>query len=125
MSHGRARGDILDRNSVSEIDVHGLFHAGHTKERRYESNDSRDIEKGSFSLTRSRWFEDLADPEYPRQKLGLSGGDGCRSIQRVCPRHGLIPGFNCVGEEDSYRKINPAIVNDCDRQGGQFAFPLQ
>lgn len=47
-----------------------------TNDRRYESKDSRDIEKGSFSLTRSRWFDDLVEPGYLRQKLCFSGGEG-------------------------------------------------
>lgn len=51
-----------------------------TNDRRYESNDSREMEKGSFSFTRLRWFEDPAEPGYLRQKLCFSGGDGYQSI---------------------------------------------
>ena len=47
-----------------------------TKDRRYESNDSRDMEKGSFSLSMLRWEDVVVDVGVRCQKLLFSGGDG-------------------------------------------------
>ena len=47
-----------------------------TNDLRYESNDSREIEKGSFSLSMLRWLEDMVDVGDFCQKLFFSGGEG-------------------------------------------------
>jgi hypothetical protein len=48
-----------------------------TNDRRYDSKDSRDIEKGSFSESRLRWFdEEVVDVGVLCQKLFFSVGDG-------------------------------------------------
>lgn len=53
----------------------------HTKDRRYESNDSLLIENGSFSSTRSRCFEEPGELGYLRQKLCFSGGEGYAAMR--------------------------------------------
>jgi hypothetical protein len=55
----------------------------HTKDLRYESKLSREMLKGSFSLSRLRWFEDAMDVlDLECQKVGFSCcGDGCRRCQ--------------------------------------------
>lgn len=47
-----------------------------TKDLRYDSKDSRDIEKGSFSFNKLRWFEDIVDVGDLCQNPFFSGGDG-------------------------------------------------
>lgn len=54
----------------------GGLNACLTKDLRYESNDSRDMEKGSFSLSILRWLEDIVDVGDFCQKLFFSGGEG-------------------------------------------------
>jgi len=45
----------------------------------YESNDSREMLNGSFSLKKLRWFEDVVEAlDLLCQKPGFSGGDGGR-----------------------------------------------
>ena len=51
---------------------------GRTKERRYESKDSREMEKGSFSERALRCEEEVVDVGVRRQKDFLSGGEGGR-----------------------------------------------
>ena len=46
-----------------------------TKERRYDSKDSREIEKGSFSLNRLRWLE-VVEGDLLQNDLLSSLGDG-------------------------------------------------
>ena len=55
-----------------------------TKDLRYESNDSREMEKGSFSLSMLRWLEDMVDAGDFCQKLFVSGGEGCCIVQLHC-----------------------------------------
>ena len=57
-----------------------------TKDLRYESNDSREMEKGSFSLIMLRWLEDMVDVGDFCQKLFFSGGEGCCIDQRHCAK---------------------------------------
>jgi hypothetical protein len=56
------------------------WHCQHTKDLRYESKLSREMLKGSFSLSRLRWFDDVVDVfDLECQKVGFSwGGEGCR-----------------------------------------------
>lgn len=49
-----------------------------SNDRRYDSNDSREMEKGSFSDSRLRWLEEVVDVEGLCQKLFFSVGDGGR-----------------------------------------------
>lgn len=55
-----------------------------TKDLRYESNDSREMEKGSFSLSILRWLEDMVDVGDFCQKLFFSGGEGYCIDQCQC-----------------------------------------
>ena len=55
-----------------------------TKDLRYDSNDSREIEKGSFSLSMLRWLEDMVDVGDLCQKLFFSGGEGYCIDERHC-----------------------------------------
>lgn len=53
--------------------------AKHTNERRYESKDSREIEKGSLSLIALRWYDELVvvgdrRPQYESDFCSM--GDG-------------------------------------------------
>lgn len=54
--------------------------AGHTKDRLYESNDSREMLNGSFSFKTFRWLcDDLVELlDFSDQKLLVSPGDGGR-----------------------------------------------
>jgi hypothetical protein len=52
-----------------------------TNDRRYDSKDSRDIEKGSFSDSRLRWLEEVVEVGVLCQKLFLSVGDGYGECQ--------------------------------------------
>jgi hypothetical protein len=56
-----------------------------TNDRRYDSKDSRDIEKGSLSDMRLRWLEDVVEVGVLCQKLFFSVGDGFfkRSAERI------------------------------------------
>lgn len=63
---------------VSQRDMGSSWEARiHTKDLRYDSKDSRDIEKGSFSQRRVRWLEETVEVGDLPQKLFFSGGDGC------------------------------------------------
>jgi hypothetical protein len=58
----------------------------HTNDLRYESNDSRDILNGSFSVTalRSVRCEDCDVDVVVRLKkfdFSFAGGDGCRNVR--------------------------------------------
>ena len=55
-----------------------------TKDLRYDSKDSREMEKGSFSLSMLRWLEDMVDEGDFCQKLFFSGGEGCSNDQLHC-----------------------------------------
>jgi len=53
----------------------------HTKERLYESNDSREIENGSFSAMLLREAVDVVEGfDLFGQKLFFSGGEGWKSL---------------------------------------------
>lgn len=52
-----------------------------TNDLRYDSKDSREIEKGSFSLSMLRWLEDMVDVGDLAQKLFFSVGEGCSRYQ--------------------------------------------
>ena len=60
---------------ISSVKFDKVF-ATLTKDLRYESNDSRDMEKGSFSLSALLWDEVVVDVGVLLQKLFLSGGEG-------------------------------------------------
>lgn len=55
-----------------------------SKDRLYDSNDSRDIEKGSFSVRMERWLEEVVDLPAGNlcQKDFFSGGEGCEFVSR-------------------------------------------
>ena len=55
-----------------------------TKDLRYESNDSREMEKGSFSLSMLLWLEDIVDVGDFCQKPFFSVGEGYGIDQRHC-----------------------------------------
>lgn len=58
-----------------------------TNELRYESNDSRDIENGSFSLSMLRWLDVVVDEAVRCQKLFFSVGEGYRVLISVTGRY--------------------------------------
>ena len=62
----------------------GELNACLTKDLRYDSKDSREIEKGSFSLSMLRWLEDMVDVGDFCQKLFFSGGEGYCIDERHC-----------------------------------------
>ena len=75
----------------------------HTNDLRYESKDSREIENGSFSLSRLRWFEEeVVDVGVRCQKLGFSGGEG----------YGLFSGKQSLTLRATYRKVDTTIIDD-------------
>jgi hypothetical protein len=55
----------------------------HTNDLRYESKLSREMLKGSFSLSRLRWFDDVVETlDLECQNAGFScWGDGWRKCQ--------------------------------------------
>jgi hypothetical protein len=77
-----------------------------TKDLRYESKLSREMLKGSFSLKRLRWLDEVVEAlDRECQKLGFSGGEGCIRLAvgfsrfhhriesgDVCSRRGLRTG---------------------------------
>lgn len=72
---------------VQSDQVRGQF----TNDRRYESNDSREIENGSFSFNMLRWLD--VEPivgDLP-QKLFFSGGEGLQTISITM----LTQGYAC------------------------------
>lgn len=54
-----------------------------SNDRLYDSKDSRDIEKGSFSVRMLRWLEELVDLPVGDlcQKDFFSGGEGCEAVR--------------------------------------------
>lgn len=58
--------DLGSRSNVNSL----------TNDLLYDSNDSRDIEKGSLSLNIVRWLDDV-DEDVLCQKLFFSVGEGC------------------------------------------------
>lgn len=47
-----------------------------TNDLRYDSNDSREIENGSLSLSILRWLDEVVDDAVLCQKLFFSVGEG-------------------------------------------------
>ena len=76
-----------ERAEMSCGAVSGVFdaagHCRHTNDLLYESKLSREMLKGSFSLSRLRWFDDVVEVlDLECQKVGFSCcGDGCRKCQ--------------------------------------------
>lgn len=105
-SNSRGSGQKCPRQR-SNLLILSIFVGRPTNDRRYESKDSRDIEKGSFSSTRLRWLEDLVEPGYLRQKLCFSGGEGfaCVSHCSQSMSDGVTIGPSIP--EDRYRCRRP------------------
>lgn len=76
--------------------------------------------KGSFSLSRLRWFDDVVDVfDLECQKVGFSWcGDGCRNCQ-PCLRHAhaaadAMHPFTCICDGfsgKSYWQVYAAVVD--------------
>lgn len=77
LHNGGAGGDVLRK--LSECALESAGRPGLTKDRLYESKDSREILKGSSGLRMLRGLEDVVDPfDLLDQKVFVrSVGDGC------------------------------------------------
>lgn len=106
----RKTGDLPEMSCVRVLSACAISKnvSSLTNDRRYDSKDSRDIEKGSLSDIRLRWFEDVVDVGVLCQKLFFSVGDGFSSYQ---------PSPSKVRSLSSYWKVYTAVINHC--QGGQ------
>jgi hypothetical protein len=62
--------------AVRNDKLHCLSHVALTNDLLYDSNDSRDIVKASFSFIRIRWVEEWVECGDLCQKLFFSVGEG-------------------------------------------------
>ena len=87
-----------------------------TNDLRYESNDSREILKGSFSLSALRWLEvrlALERLERDAQKDFFSGGEGCGGCQLICCSIPCAYGLWIWYGLHAYWEINTTVIDLC------------
>lgn len=82
-------------------------HEQRTNERRYESKDSREMEKCSMSPKLLLVSVDVRERYFRGHWPFSSGGDGCTGTQLVCCRHGIRKG------RYTYREVDTTIIDHC------------